>query len=232
MKSTMTNDCFAALHKTECEFCLEFSESESSRFALSYAGTTESRIIAKLGGMVVLPTLGQLFEGSLLIMPLTHFETVADMPKEQLAACLRLVSVFSERLSPFGKPVVFEHGARVGTGRACGIYHAHVHIVPLPSDISIDDALPGAGKVVATLEDAYEELKAEDAYLLFRDTFGRVRYVAGAEADSENYGSQYFRKMLASHFNLKCPWDWRAYEGVEVRVVETLSALRSHVAVS
>jgi len=216
----------------ECEFCREFEESETSFFAHTYAGSARSRIIEKRGGIVVLPTIGQLFTGSLLIMPLEHFETAAQMPKEQLDTCLHMVSVFSARLRFFGKPVVFEHGARTGTGRSCGIYHAHLHLVPVPSDISIEEALPRTGIEATNLEQAYDDLKTKDTYLLFRDTCGRVRHVSGSAACSENYSSQYFRKTLVSHFDLHAPWDWRDYKGVEERVLDTLAVLRSHVVLS
>lgn len=232
MRSSTGNRCESVSRETGCEFCLEFSESDASRFALAYGGTTGSRIIAKQEGVVVLPTLGQLFAGSLLILPLAHFETAADMPKEQLGACLRLVSVFMERLRPFGRPVIFEHGARADSGRSCGIYHAHLHLVPVPSDMSIEDAMPSDGKEAPTIESAYDALKGEDNYLLFRDTCGGVRYVAGAAARSERYGSQYFRKRLAGHFHLSSQWDWREYNGVELPLLETVRALRCHVAVS
>jgi hypothetical protein len=37
--------------------------------------------------------------------------------------------------------------------------------------------------------------------------------------------------MLADHFGLKAPWDWRAYNGVEPRLLETLATLKSNVAI-
>ena len=231
MKSNAIDHFIEGRRGAGCEFCLEFGEHQASRFGRAYAGVSESRIIERHGGMVVLPTIGQLFAGSLLIMPLSHFETTAEMPERELSACLSLLSVFSERVRSFGEPVVFEHGARAGTGRSCGIYHAHVHLVPVPSDISIDNALPRAGADVATLEAAYEALGAEDTYLLFRDTYGGVRYVAGEAARSQEYGSQYFRKVLASYFQLSSPWDWRDSKGVEPRLIETLATLQPHVAV-
>ena len=227
----MINNCPASATGAECEFCLEFSEACSSRFGLTYGDVTESRIIAEQDGIVVLPTLGQLFVGSLLIMPRDHFETVAEIPERLLDGCFRLVAEFSERLRAFGTSVVFEHGARSETERSCGIYHAHLHLVPVPAEISVEDALPNAGTEASTLEDAYDVLRDEDAYLLFRDTRKRTKYVIGAEAHSEIFRSQYFRKMLAAHFRLPSPWDWRAYQGIESRVLNTLGALQSHVAV-
>lgn len=160
-------------------------------------------------------------------MPSAHLETMAEMPPQQVHAALRLIDIFSERLSVFGKTVVFEHGARAGTGRSCGIYHAHMHLVPLPANIAVENVLPDNVITVATLEDAYATLKNEETYLLFRDTYGKVGYVSGMDAHLERYSSQYFRKVLASYFQLSMPWDWREYDGVEVRMVETLTALQT-----
>lgn len=232
MKTNENHNLIIKDYKVDCEFCLEFSNDPTSRFATRYANFATSRVIAYDEGILVLPTLGQLFTGSLLIMPQMHVETIADLPKEKLDACLRLVSRFKKYLGGFGSPVVFEHGARSCTGQSCGIYHAHLHLVPLPSDFSVEDALPVSATGASTLDEAFIRLRNNDAYLLFQDTFGRIRFVAGDTARSTNYGSQYFRQCLVRHFQLADHWDWRTYEGVESRVVETLGALQCHVAIS
>jgi diadenosine tetraphosphate (Ap4A) HIT family hydrolase len=205
----------------ECEFCVELSETKLSRFELVYRDVAHSRVLAEQDGLVVMPTLGQLFTGSLLILPQMHIEAVAELPADQLRTCLQLVAEFAERLRQFGSPVVFEHGSRAASGHACGIYHAHLHVVPVPGDISLEEVLPLISGKVESLEAAYDVLSGEETYLLFRDTHAKVGYVSGTAARSTRFGSQYFRKMLAAHFGLDLPWDWRAYEGVEARLLET-----------
>src|SRR5688500_14214166 len=74
---------------SECEFCLELSKVELSRFGRTYRCAADSRLIAEQNGVVVMPTLGQLFTASLLILPQMHFETVAELPTCQRRACLR-----------------------------------------------------------------------------------------------------------------------------------------------
>src|SRR5260370_16821020 len=62
-----------------CEFCLELSASPAARFATIY-GANRTRVVASQNKIVVMPTIGQLFTGSLFVLPNFHFETIADLP--------------------------------------------------------------------------------------------------------------------------------------------------------
>jgi diadenosine tetraphosphate (Ap4A) HIT family hydrolase len=156
--------------RTDCEFCLELSNIALSRFGITYGGVADSRLIDQRDGFVVIPTLGQLFTGSLLVLPQAHFETTAEMSSQQIHAALQIIEEYAEQLRQFGKVVVFEHGSRATEGLACGIHHAHVHVVPVPGDLSLDEALTTVTQEVESLTSAYDALSAEVAYLLFRDT--------------------------------------------------------------
>jgi diadenosine tetraphosphate (Ap4A) HIT family hydrolase len=216
----------------DCEFCAEFSQPSGSRFGSLYAGIIPNRIVEQSNGVAVLPTLGQLFPGSLLILPIAHFETVASMPRTGRAFCLEMATKYVDRLHGYGTPVIFEHGARRGSGRSCGIYHAHIHVVPVPDTLSINELLPGAHTDAETLEGAYDQLQSEDSYLLARDSDGRLGFVTGKDAGSDRFPSQYLRRYLQSRFKLDTPWDWRDYARPESHLLETVRALdRSHVAV-
>ena len=68
------------LDQSACEFCIELGGRPGARFADIYP-QLRSRVVAREGGLVVLPTLGQLFPGSLLLMPERHYETCADLPR-------------------------------------------------------------------------------------------------------------------------------------------------------
>src|SRR5438094_806896 len=112
---------------SRCEFCDELADPRSSRFGWIYAGKVHSRIIFNQDGFVVMPTLGQLFMGSLLILPSEHFETMAQLPASRVKSLVALLTQIERRMQPLGRPVLFEHGAKCSTGSGCGIYHAHMH---------------------------------------------------------------------------------------------------------
>jgi len=79
----------------QCEFCQELQGLPGNRFGAMYAGIAASRIVAQTEHFVVLPTIGQLFAGSLLILPRVHKETCAELQRTQqegLAAILKRVT--------------------------------------------------------------------------------------------------------------------------------------------
>jgi hypothetical protein len=137
-----------------------------------------------------------------------------------------LASNYARRLRSYGNPILFEHGARCGTGRSCGIYHAHLHVVPVPDDLSVSEVLSANAPGAHTLQAAYDQLQGEDTYLVFQDTRGKVAYVSGAEARIERFQSQYFRQTLKYRFQLASPWDWREYAHLEPFVLETIRAMK------
>jgi hypothetical protein len=131
------------------------------------------------------------------------------------------------RLRKLGFPVLFEHGAQSCTGGGCGIYHAHLHLVPLPCDMSICDAFPSEVNVerAQSLSDAFQKLRGTREYLVYHSAAGETGFL-DTERSSFQFGSQYFRKRIREHFSLDVDWNWRSYNTPEKSVLETLRSLK------
>jgi diadenosine tetraphosphate (Ap4A) HIT family hydrolase len=211
--------------QSACEFCSELRSPLSSRFYKVYGAQQGNRIIAEKDGIVAFPTIGQLFRGSLLILPRSHFETVADLPSGMLMALAAMLEYLESKVARLGTPIIFEHGARCDTGGGCGIYHAHLHLVPVPGDVYCSDVFPEVQWVRANLFESYDLLRGVNDYLLFRDVRGMFAGLTIGNRPSSFYHSQYFRRVLANHFGLTSPWDWRAYFYKERWLIETLNYL-------
>lgn len=206
-----------------CEFCEELSNPSTSRFGQLYRGKATNRIIDQEEGFVAMPTLGQLFKGSLLILPVQHLETMAQVPSASIDSLFILIKRLEEQLQSFGLPVLFEHGAKYSNGGGCGIHHAHLHLVPLPKPINWDDILPYPAHRANNLIHALTQLQRSDEYVLFRDTSGYVAFQEVTDEQSrKRFPSQYFRRQLTQHFHRKQAWDWRAYTYQEPWLLETL----------
>lgn len=210
----------------DCEFCDEL-EGTPSRFHAIYAPEHTSRIVATSQYFVAMPTLGQLFPGSLLVVPRLHVETLAGA---SLASWTEDLTTFVDGLravaAEFGHPFLFEHGARRMTGSGCGIYHAHLHLVPVPSPVTYELLLPGSARTADSLSAALGDLAASANYLLCVDTDGRVAFdLRNAEGDI--FSSQYARRKLAAYFALGSNWDWRTYDRREPFLLSTLRSYRS-----
>lgn len=196
-----------------CDFCAEFHGNPENRFHKIY-GPSVSRILLRKAGFIVLPTIGQIFEGSLLILPERHIERIASLNQGQLADCMHVLDHAVTEVSKYGVPIVFEHGATSCSQGGCGIYHAHIHVVPLPSGTkaTCEDLMPHSPyEVFPAIHEAYRGLTNINEYLLLRDTTGTVATLCVSPEIKHLVPSQVFRQRLQENFGLKQPWDWRAY---------------------
>lgn len=202
-----------------CEFCQEFAGS-SPRFEKLYGRLASTRIVARTDRFVALPTLGQLFTGSLLILPVDHVETCARLTAEARQELEELAATMAHRVREFGEPIIFEHGATEPSGGGCGIYHAHLHIVPVPVSTLASTLFPEHQAQTQDLQRAWESLQNADEYLLM-SAAGQTLY-SDLMGQASRYPSQFFRRRIAEHFHLEAPWDWRAYTDVEPALLRTL----------
>ncbi len=170
-----------------------------------------------------MPTLGQLFKGSSLVLPVEHVETMSEANAETIKNLVALVSKLIDTLKPLGVPLVVEHGAKRHTGSACGVYHAHLHVIPLPGHVTLQELLPDDCSAAESLAEAFGYLRCSANYLVCQDTLGKIGYVeANAVSPTETFTSQYMRRRLAELFELDADWDWRTYRRQEPWVFETL----------
>src|SRR5687768_2245990 len=126
----------------DCDFCREIEGGRETTFRQIYQQVTPSRIVLRSENFVVLPTIGQLFVGSVLILPRRHRETFATLGEAERRELPALLNRVLSGVARFGEPIIFEHGAVSQTGGGCGVYHAHLHVVPLPAPTLPSDLFP------------------------------------------------------------------------------------------
>jgi diadenosine tetraphosphate (Ap4A) HIT family hydrolase len=205
-----------------CEFCAEFS-GDCSRFRRIY-GLGVRRIVRSYGEVVVIPTIGQMFPASMLVVPTQHVETTAEAGASVLEQVDHALRDLSGRLAHLGRVLVFEHGARRCTKSGCGVYHAHIHVLPLPGHVSSEVFLPNTiARRGRSLSAALGQLADSENYFLCQDTYGRVAFCdAKVDPDAPWLTSQFGRRTLAAHFGLRCDWDWRSYLQPEPGLLDAL----------
>jgi diadenosine tetraphosphate (Ap4A) HIT family hydrolase len=202
-----------------CEFCLASVEGRSNRFSAIYPHLT-SRIVAETEHFVAMPTIGQLFLGSLLILPRTHIETSAKMKSSQKDELICFLNSLARILNKIGYPICFEHGALACTGGACGVYHAHLHLVPLPQRLKAELLFPEFTGRSQNLSISLDQFTNCDEYLLIGDDTGFIH--APIEDMSFKPQSQFLRKRLADYFGLTKSWDWHQYTSEEPYLLKTI----------
>jgi len=209
-----------------CEFCLAATnKGKSTKFSEIYPNLP-SRVVAETDHFVAMPVIGQLFFGSLVVLPRTHLETSAELEPKQKDELIRFVASLTHILQKIGNPVCFEHGARACTGGGCGIYHARLHLVPLPRLVKPELIFPEFIGRSADLGVTLDRFNHCDEFLLFGDKTGFVH--APVEELSVRVQSQFFRKRLADYFQIKKSWDWRNHTMPEPHMINTIEFFRQN----
>jgi diadenosine tetraphosphate (Ap4A) HIT family hydrolase len=207
-----------------CDFCNEFSGRRNNSFNSIYGNDPTNRLLFRSADFVVFPTLGQIVEGYLLLVPTEHHTSLADLPVSLFQTFARLSeSVTAALAAEYGPCLLFEHGTRSVDAGGCGISHAHLHAVPFPTNLDPIDSLRKqfSGKQLRDLGEIAQCSKGLPGYLFYQDSLSRAFLF-----DVGNLPSQYMRRIMAEALGLE-NWDWRAV-GREERLVATLNRLSIH----
>lgn len=198
-----------------CSFCLEFSLNNSGNLYSEISKQNspyKSRVLFETNHWVVVPTLGCMVPGYLLIVSKSHFISVSVIPGcaiVELNNIIDLIKVMFKEVYNLNA-LVFEHGpySSINKGPSC-VDHAHVHIVPF-FDVDFDLVFSSEFYQVYNpinfieMQKIARELKS--SYLFVRDYRLKNYLVFG-----DNIPSQYMRKMIASRIGFPDKWNWVDY---------------------
>jgi ATP adenylyltransferase len=163
----------------------------------------------------VVPSLGSLTEGWLLVVPKQHVVAAAALHGQLAAELWTVTAVVRDVLrKQYGPVWLFEHGPSAANRPVgCGVDHAHLHLVPVRGDLLSAAAqfLPhGIDFERSTFASCQRSWQNGEDYLYVEAPDGGTSFAAfGTEL-----GSQVFRKAIA-HL-LGCPerFNWRSDPGV------------------
>lgn len=166
------------------------------------------RVPLETASFAVVPSLGPLTPGHMLLCPKRHVKSFAALEGELDREYASMAERLEARLcaSYARTVVVFEHGMAAEGGRVpCSVEHAHRHFVPLPphADASLDARLPWQ-EYDGTLA-SLRALSAGREYIAVRAPDGIHRLVLTEDSAFE---SQYMRRVLASCIG-GVHWNWR-----------------------
>lgn len=168
------------------------------------------------------PSYGALVDGWTIVFPRTHVLSLAELNAAEWDEYSRLIAFVRERIErTYGPAVLFEHGS-AGSGRpaACGVDHAHMHVVPLRLGL-----VDSVGSLLSLPPDAWQPVAERVAaqagmdYVFIEDATGRwVTY-------QQWLPSQVVRQAIASRLGI-IEWDWKLARNLD-RVEATRAALRA-----
>ena len=215
----------------ECSFCSEINGKEENNFFDIYLKEEfekeglNSRIVATTHKFVIMPMVGPLVPGYLLIVPKDHYLSISQLPKEQIEE-LKIVKeelkkVFEEH---YGKSVFYEHGALScsAKGGSCSD-HAHLHIVAV--DIDVKDKFGQYGYELRKLDDYSEIINQKQRnipYLYYENQKWEMFL-----ADAPIVESQFIRKLIAKDIDALDRALWN--ENIRIDwMIEIVKKLRPH----
>lgn len=199
-----------------CEFCDEFSGGTRNTFVERYRDDHVDRTILETRGFKIVPSLGHIVQGYLLLIPRDHYCALADLPTESLRELEQLKTMLVGSLrSKYGDYILFEHGARTENSGGCGISHAHLHAVPLPVEKDLLQTLRASfpHQQIPRIS-ALRGIPPDCSYLYYEDVRGDCHVFYPAFLPS-----QYMRRLIAERLGVE-HWDWRS-RGREESVLVT-----------
>lgn len=187
----------------DCRFCSEFDNGKQPE-----KGPGLGRIVWCDDDFVLVPARGPLTPHHSLLIPIRHATSFGGMPERMRRRAEMLVEVHADRLSAdVTRVLVFEHGTRNenAPNGGCGIVHAHIHLVPVPSN-AVLAPLPDCGTSWRALPQHrwLDELGVWGDYLV---VYALDRSIQAASTAGKPIESQLLRRWLAAVLGVE--WDWR-----------------------
>lgn len=218
----------------KCCFCDEYKNPAQSQFynVIGRKAGYLSRILLETENWYVVPTLGCLTVGYVLLVCKQHVLSLANLEEESYYEMLSLkANVESILFNQLGvRCIAFEHGApNAFIKGANSVDHVHLHVIPYARPIWKDIEQTISGTRFENVKD-YQALftrwinNRPDSYLLFQDVDQRIYYAS----DATGMPSQLFRKCLAPHLG-KEYWDWKSeyYIDNTIRTIELFKSAQS-----
>lgn len=159
---------------------------------------------------VVLPSLGALVEGWILVVPKRHAIAVGALADPLVSELQEVKTKVASALGAhYGSTIcAFEHGPnQAGCSLGCGVDHAHLHLVPIEFDLQAAVRPFIAAHTQwrpATMEDCRAAFEAGSGYLYFEQPIGSAHISVGAD-----FGSQLFRRAIATRIGAADQFSWR-----------------------
>jgi ATP adenylyltransferase len=169
----------------------------------------ERRVALESDQFAVVPSLGPLATGHVLLCPKAHIRSFAHLDPSFDAEyrAFRREVVFKVKTT-FANPVhCFEHGSsRTGHHIPCTVEHAHLHLVPAAVEVASLISQVALWEEIGNDAKELRERAGEDEYLYYQFPSGRTLL---ARAPVGGFESQLLRKTFAEALGRPSEWNWR-----------------------
>lgn len=191
----------------ECALCDQIAGNPAGDLLYGVlGGPYKRRIILENAHFAVIPSIGPLAVGHVLLVPKTHLRRLADVP---FALHSVYESFLTETVSLLEQTFVtpihrFEHGSNTrATKIPCTVAHAHLHL--LPARLTLWGRLTEEYEWEQTARAALQRAVGTGEYLYYESPEGRAGVVLERPG---GFPSQYLRQLFAEQLGV-AEWNWR-----------------------
>jgi len=204
---------------SNCKFCNIINNSKKE-------DRLENTILFENSNFLVMPSLGSITEGYLMIITKKHINSMAELSKEEMIDLLSLLEKLKKTLyNHYGiTPIIFEHGSgkKNVENASSSIIHAHIHIVPINfcKQSHVDIITESKMSKIDIINELYN--------------FGNTSYILYIDQNNDSYiskstdvilPSQYMRKKIAIEKGVADLWDWREHN-LQNNIINTIKKIR------
>ena len=204
--------------RQDCAFCDKFGNLETHSRAWYDAELLHS------GEFVVVPALGALAAGHLMILTRSHYPNMGCLLEGDLMRLSSLLRRIRDVVSAaYGDVVAFEHGPALSAygGGSC-IDHAHLQVLPLSV----------SGDLLPRLSEKCDFRPMDDISVLSQIGLRNLPYVFFQDqrermfiCQPANVPSQYLRRVIAEELGRPDQWDYALFPNLDF-IDATISRLR------
>ena len=210
------------LYLDSCVFCQSRHETfaNTPEFKRLVGDKIDSRILFETENFVVFPTVGQIVEGYLLIMPKTHVSAISNLDSKLLDELEYVYSQVRSILKEhYAEPIFFEHGVCRSEYQfnGCCVDHAHIHAVP--AHVNISDNLKKEYKYTK-INNVSDLGKYDGTNYLYIDDISGDKLIL----EANEIPSQLIRYLIADALNTPEKGDWSLYTGKD-EMINTINKL-------
>jgi len=206
--------------KLTCKFCQKFGGTTSGQEASDH-------VLFESPNFIVVPTIGSIIPGWLLVVPRSHFLNVGSFDVALLQEFMRIREIAAEALRDcFGPVTFFEHGpVRERESVGCGVDHAHLHIVAteidLPAVVKRSGETQLQWRPVSGIQATRPFVIEQMPYVFLQQSSGAA-WIGSASVIE----SQLVRKVIAEQAGQPERWDWKSHS-FESNITRTVVELRA-----
>lgn len=200
-----------------CSFCAEIEKRPDHNLFHEVIGSSIKYryILYETDNFCVMPSLGSLMSGYLLVVPKEHVLSFGWLPPDvddELRTLLNKVASWLKE-NYDSECIFFEHGSVSFTNRGGSCTdHAHLHVVPVPEVVNLVDVMRRdfQTRPITSIAELRDQIERDAAYLFLRHHDGSM-YVC----DAPDAKSQHLRRDLVKQLGLDEIWDWSIFPGEE-----------------